>query len=132
MRRSFSGFDAGSGLIEAMLHSRQGLAIRQSQQPARRAMFERCVQRAVPDAGSDTRTRLAATLQLLYSATAWDQLRAFWGMDAAAAADTVELAIRVVLAGARQETTRGTTRARSARGAGRARRAIEATESEEK
>lgn len=106
MRRSFAGFDAGAGLIEAMLHSPQGLAIRQSQQTARRAMFERCARSAVPGVGEETCTSLAAMLQLLYSATAWDQLRSFWGMDVDAAADLVENAIRLLLAGARQETQR--------------------------
>ncbi len=115
MRRSFTGFDAGAGLIEAMLHSPQGLAIRQSQQTVRRAMFERCARSAVPGAGDDTCTSLAATLQLLYSATAWDQLRSFWGMDAEAGADLVENAIRLLLAGARQETQRAANRARSSR-----------------
>jgi AcrR family transcriptional regulator len=103
MRRSFAGFDAGAGLIRAMLHSRQGLEIRRSRQSGRRAMFERCVDQAVPDAGKELRTRLAATLQLLYSATAWDQLHSFWGMDAHAAADTIETAIRLLLAGAGQD-----------------------------
>lgn len=101
MRRSFTGFDTGAGLIEAMLHSPQGLAIRQSQQTARRAMFERCARSAVPAASEETCTSLAAMLQLLYSATAWEQLRSFWGMDAQTAADVVESAIRLLLAGAR-------------------------------
>ena len=117
MRRSFAGFAAGATLIQAMLHSRQGLAIRQSRQPGRRAMFERCVSVAVPGADAELRTRLAATLQLLYSATAWEQLCGFWEMDAEASADTVETAIRLLLAGARQDTGRAIKRARSSRGA---------------
>lgn len=117
MRRSFAGFDAGAPLILAMLHSRQGLAIRQTQQPARRDMFERCVREAVPEVGPELRTRLAATLQLLYSATAWEQLRGFWAMDAQAGAATVETAIRLLLAGARQDAKGTSTRARSSRSA---------------
>jgi AcrR family transcriptional regulator len=127
MRRSFAGFDAGASLIEAMLHSRQGLAIRQAQQPARRAMFERCARQAVPGVNAQMRARLAATLQLLYSATAWDQLRAFWDMDADAAADTVETAIRLVLAGARQQTGHDTRRRHPSRARGTAPRATEET-----
>ena len=68
-------------------------------------MFDRCVRSAVPGATPDTRRRLAAILQLLYSATAWDQLRSFWDMDADAAADVVETGIRLVLAGARHPAT---------------------------
>src|SRR5580700_10545912 len=43
MRRSFAGFDAGAPLIQAMLHSPQGLEVRMGQQEKRRAMFEACV-----------------------------------------------------------------------------------------
>jgi AcrR family transcriptional regulator len=115
MRRSFAGFDTGAGLIEAMLHSPQGLAIRQSQQPARRAMFERCARAGVPGASDETCARLAAMLQLLYSATAWEQLRSFWGTDADTSADIVQDAIRLLLAGAREQATSTTTRARPSR-----------------
>ena len=101
MRNSFKGFDDGAPLIQAMLHSRQGLEIRQKQQPVRRAMFEACIEAAAPQAPPLIRTRAAAALQVLYSATAWEMLRSFWGMDAVQAADTVELAIRAMLAGLR-------------------------------
>ena len=101
MHASFKGFDAGAPLIQAMLHSRQGLAIRIKQQPARRKMFEECIEVAVPQAPPQVRARAAAALQVLYSATAWESLRSFWGMDAAQAADTIELAMRAMLAGLR-------------------------------
>jgi hypothetical protein len=45
------------------------------------------------------RERAAAALQVLYSAPSWDLLRTFWHMDASQAADTIELAIRSLLAG---------------------------------
>jgi hypothetical protein len=62
-------------------------------------MFTACVQAAVPEAPAEVRERAAAALQVLYSAPSWDLLRTFWQMDAAQAADTVELAIRSLLAG---------------------------------
>jgi AcrR family transcriptional regulator len=101
MRNSFKGFDAGAPLIQAMLHSSQGLEVRLRQQAERRAMFEACVEDAVPEAPAQIRTRAAAALQVLYSASAWELLRTFWGMDAAQSADTIELAIRALLAGLR-------------------------------
>jgi AcrR family transcriptional regulator len=101
MRTSFTGFDMGAPLIQAMLHSRQGLEIRLQQQAERRVMFETCIEDAVPDAPPVIRTRAAAALQVLYSAAAWEFLRSFWGMDAVQAADAVELAIRALLAGLR-------------------------------
>jgi AcrR family transcriptional regulator len=99
MRESFAGFDAGAPLIQAMLHSPQGLEVRRSQQPARRAMFQACVDSAVPGAPPEVRDRAAAVLQVLYSAVSWDLLRSFWNMDAAEAADTIGLGIRCLLSG---------------------------------
>jgi AcrR family transcriptional regulator len=104
MRESFAGFDADAPLVQAMLHSPQGLDVRRGQQPARRAMFEACVDSAVPGAPPQVRERAAAVLQVLYSAASWDLLRSFWDMDAVAAADTVELGIRCLLSGLSQQT----------------------------
>jgi AcrR family transcriptional regulator len=108
MRSSFAGFDAGAPLIEAMLHSRQGLDVRLGQQPQRRAMFEACVDDAVPGAPPEVRLRAAAALQVLYSAPSWELLRAFWGMDASQAAEVIEQAIRSLLAGLQVRTADGT------------------------
>jgi AcrR family transcriptional regulator len=99
MRRSFAGFDASAPLIQAMLHSPQGLQVRLRQQAARQAMFRACVDATVPEAAPAARGRAAAALQVLYSAPSWELLRTFWGMDADQAADTIELAIRSLLAG---------------------------------
>jgi AcrR family transcriptional regulator len=109
MRDSFTGFDAAAPLIQAMLHSPQGLDVRRRQQPTRRAMFEACVDSAVPGTPPLVRERAAAVLQVLYSAASWDLLRGFWDMDATEAADTIELGIRSLLTGlglhARGQTT---------------------------
>jgi AcrR family transcriptional regulator len=101
MRRSFAGFDAGAPLIQAMLHSQEGLDVRLRQQPARQSMFEACVDQASPGLDPQTRRRAAAALQVLYSATAWDQLRSFWGMTGSEAADVIEMAIRSLFVGLR-------------------------------
>jgi len=100
VHRSFAGFDAGAPLIQGMLHSRQGLAVRLRQQPERRAMFEACAAAALPDASPAVRLDVAAALQVLYSAPTWETLRTFWGMDGARAAAVVASAIRALLAGA--------------------------------
>jgi hypothetical protein len=109
MRESFAGFDAGAPLIQAMLHSPQGLEVRRRQQPARRAMFETSVDSAVPGLPPDVRDRAAAALQVLYSAASWDLLRSFFDMDAAEAADTIGLGIRCLLSGLRLEAGQKTT-----------------------
>jgi AcrR family transcriptional regulator len=101
MHRSFAGFDAGAPLIQAMLHSPQGLEVRLAQQADRRAMFEACVESAVPGLPPETRLRAAAALQVLYSAPSWELLRSFWGLDGSQAAEVVELALRSLLGGLR-------------------------------
>jgi AcrR family transcriptional regulator len=109
MRESFAGFDADAPLIQAMLHSPQGLDVRRRQQSARRAMFEACIDSAVPGAPPQVRDRAAASLQVLYSAASWDLLRSFWDMDAAEAADVIDLGIRSLLSGLRLHVHRPAT-----------------------
>jgi len=101
MRESFAGFGADAPLIQAMLHSPQGLQVRRRQQPMRRAMFQACVDSAAPGAPPQVRDHAAAALQVLYSATAWDLLRSFLDMDDTEAGDAIELAIRSLLSGLR-------------------------------
>ena len=101
MRESFAGFGADASLIQAMLHSPQGLQVRRRQQPVRRAMFQACVDSAVPGAPPQVRDHAAAALQVLYSAASWDLLRSFLDMDDTEAADAIELAIRSLLSGLR-------------------------------
>lgn len=108
MRESFAGFGAAAPLIQAMLHSPQGLDVRRRQQPMRRAMFEACVDSAVPGAPPQVRDRAAAVLQVLYSSASWDLLRSFWDMDATEAADTIELGIHSFLSGLRLHARRQT------------------------
>jgi AcrR family transcriptional regulator len=114
MRASFAGFDANAPLIQAMLHSPQGLDVRRRQQPMRRAMFEACVDSVVPGTPPQVRHRAAAVLQVLYSAAAWDLLRSFWEMDATDAADAIDLGIRSLLTGLRLDVGRETASQRAA------------------
>lgn len=109
MQESFAGFDADAPLIQAMLHSPQGLDVRRRQQPVRRAMFEACVDSAVPGVPPPVRERAAAVLQVLYSAASWDLLRSFWDMDATEAADVIDLGIRSLLSGLRLHVRRPAT-----------------------
>jgi AcrR family transcriptional regulator len=113
MRRSFAGFDAGAPLIRAMLHSPEGLNVRLRQQPARRAMFESCVEQAVPGVSAQTRRRAAAALQVLYSAASWDLLRSFWDMTASESAEVVELAIRSLFDGLQAHVQAPTSKRRN-------------------
>ena len=106
MRESFAGFGADAPLIQAMLHSPQGLDVRRRQQPIRRAMFQACIDSAVPGMPPPVRDRAAAVLQVLYSAMSWDLLRSFWDMDSAEAAEAIELGIRCFISGLPSQVSR--------------------------
>lgn len=66
-------------------------------------MFEACAGSVVPGAPPQVRMRVAAVLQVLSAAPSWELLRNFWEMDAAEAADTIELGIRGLLDGLRAQ-----------------------------
>ena len=102
MRASFAGFDAQAPLVQAMLHSRQGLELRLRPNADRQAMFARCLAEAVPGLDAETSRKATAAVQILYSATAWESLRNFWGMEGNEAAEVVELALSSMFEGLRR------------------------------
>jgi AcrR family transcriptional regulator len=101
MREWFASFDRDATLIRAMLRSPDGLDMRRREERRIQDMFRACVDAAVPGAPDDVAARAAAALLVLSSSTTWDMLRSFKNMDATAAADVVELAIRSLLDGLR-------------------------------
>jgi len=104
MKRSFAGFEANTGLVEAMLSSRQGMSLRLRGNDARRKMMLRCVDAAVPGLEARVLHRAAAAAQVLYSAPSWQMLRTFWGMDAVEASAVVEQALSALAQGLRRRT----------------------------
>jgi AcrR family transcriptional regulator len=106
VRRTFPGFDEMAPVIRELLITPDGLAARLSGNERRRAAAEDVVRREAPGLDVADARRVAAVLQLLTSAAAWQSLRDYWDMDGPEAAETSALAIRLVLAGARHERAR--------------------------
>jgi AcrR family transcriptional regulator len=104
VRRSFAGFDELAPVIRGLLAAPDGLWARLSDNDERRRAATSVVRHAAPGLGRTTERRLAATVQLLTSAAAWQSLRDYWEMDGAEAATTVALAVELLLDGAASRT----------------------------
>jgi AcrR family transcriptional regulator len=103
---TFHGFEQHANLVIEMLHSKHGLEIRLRTNDRRRAMFERVARAELPDADEQTIRRAAAAAQVLYSGSAWHDLRDYWDMDADESAAAISLAIEALFAGLRSSTAR--------------------------
>jgi AcrR family transcriptional regulator len=107
VRAVFPGFDGLAPVIRELLASPEGRLARLGANPARqRAALALVGHEAAGLAPAEAR-RVAAVMQLLTSASTWQSLRDYWGMDGAEAAETAVLASELLLAGAR---ARGATR----------------------
>lgn len=102
VRRAFVGFDEVAAVVRELLAAPEGLAARLAEGPDRQRAATTLVETEAPGLDPTTRRRVAAAVQLLTSAAAWQGLRDHWGMDGTEAGETAALAIDLLLAGARQ------------------------------
>jgi AcrR family transcriptional regulator len=109
VRRTFLGFDELEPVIRGLLAAPDGLWVRLSDNDARRRGATTVVRNTAPGLGRATERRVAATVQLLTSAAAWQSLRDYWDMDGNEAANTITLALELLLDGAAARTRRRTT-----------------------
>lgn len=68
---------------------------------ARRQAAIEVVRNEVPGLDRDLTERVAAAVQVLTVAATWQSLHEYWDLDGQGAAETVALAIQLVLEGAR-------------------------------
>ena len=101
VRRTFPTFDEHEAVIRELLQAPEGLAARLADNEQRRAAARELVAVEAPGLPRRRARQVAAVVQLLSSATAWQSLRDYWEMDGAEAAEAAALAIELVLAGAR-------------------------------
>ena len=111
VRTTHPGFERLAPVIRELLSSRDGLAVRLTANDQRRQSAIAAVRSSAPDLDPVEVPRVAAALQLLTSAAAWQTLHVYWGMDGTEAGETAALAIELLLAGARarHEPSGGTT-----------------------
>ncbi len=101
VRLLFPGFDALAPVVRELLASPEGRLARLAANPARQRAALALVEREAAGLAPVQHRRVAAVLQLLTSASTWQSLRDYWGMDGAEAAEAAVLASDLMLAGAR-------------------------------
>lgn len=102
VRKVFPGFDAIAPVIHELLIAPEGLAARRANLAERRKAALQIVRSEAPTLDRRAAKRVAAILQLLTSAAAWQTLRDYWDMDGEEAGETAAFAIELLLAGARR------------------------------
>jgi len=102
VRRVFPGFDELAPVIRELLIAPEGLLARLSNQADRQQAALAVVAAEAPDLDPARARRVAAAVQLLTTAAAWQTLRDYWDMDGEEAAETAALAVELLLDGARR------------------------------
>lgn len=97
VRQAFPVFDAMAPVIRELLRAPEGLAARLAENDDRKEAARELVRTELPDADPKAARRLAAVVQLLSSAAAWQSLHDYWDMDGTEAAEAAALAINVLL-----------------------------------
>jgi len=93
----FAGFDRIAPQIVASITTPQGREMRASLNAERREGFLAIAEEAAPGLSTSRKREVAAILQLLHSAYAWDSLREQWDMSGEAAGKAAKWAIETLL-----------------------------------
>ena len=102
VRRVFPGFDTIAPVIRELLVAPEGLLARLSDIARRQRVAVALVRAEAPGLDRAGTRRVAAAVQLLQTAAAWQTLRDYWDMDGTEAGETSALAIELLLEGARR------------------------------
>jgi len=100
VRRAFPTFDEVAPVVRELLVAREGLPARLADNDRRQRAALDLVRHHVRKADPTTARRLAAVVQLLTSAAAWQSMRDYWQFDGAEAAEASALAIDLLLSAA--------------------------------
>lgn len=101
IRTVFPGFDEIGPVIRELMTAQEGREARLANKDQRQAAAMALVAAEQLDLDGTDLRRIAAITQLLAAASTWETLRDFWDMDGAEAAETVALAIDLIVEGAR-------------------------------
>ena len=101
VRRAFPGFEEIAPVIRELLVAPEGLKARLGELEQRQAAAVRLVEHGAPGLDAASTRRVAAAIQLVSTAAAWQTLHDYWQMDGAEAGETAALAIDLLMEGAR-------------------------------
>jgi AcrR family transcriptional regulator len=103
VRRAFPTFDEVAPVVRELLVDGEGLPARLADNDRRQRAALDLVRHHVRKADPTTVRRLAAVVQLLTSAAAWQSMRDYWQFDGAEAAEASALAVDLLLSAASQK-----------------------------
>jgi AcrR family transcriptional regulator len=104
VRRAFPVFDEVAPLVRELLAAHDGLPARLADNDRRQRAALDLIRHHAPAADPSTARRLAAVVQLLTSAAAWQTMRDYWGFDGPEAAEASALAIDHLLTSAAESS----------------------------
>ena len=96
-RQAFPLFDAHEQVMRAALHSRTGREMRMGMVATRRKNFAAALGPALASLPPDQARKVGALAHLLYSASAWEVLKDYGGLDGAQAGETASWALELIL-----------------------------------
>ncbi len=99
-RKAFPLFDAHETAIRGAIHSRTGREMRAGTIPDRRREFSAALAPALDKLPAEERPKIEALAHLLYSASAWEVLRDYGGLDGSEAGEAASWALELILSAA--------------------------------
>ncbi|QIB35581.1 TetR/AcrR family transcriptional regulator [Ancylobacter pratisalsi] len=106
--RLFASLDGIEGVVRASHSSAAGRDMRLRANAERQAAFRKSLSALTAGLPPERARQLEASVQLLFSATAWQTMKDYWGLSGKDAGEAAAWAIRALLTAARAET--GNTR----------------------
>jgi AcrR family transcriptional regulator len=99
----FASLDSIAGIVRAAHASGAGQEMRLQVNPQRQRAFRNSLSKISADIDPKMARRLEAVVQLLFSATAWQMMRDYWGFTGREAGEAAAWAIGALIDAARQE-----------------------------
>lgn len=99
----FTALDKIEGIVRASHSSSAGRHMRLQANAERQAAFEKSLAGITADLPPDRAKEFLASVQLMFSATAWQTMKDYWGLTGEEAGKATEWAIRALLDAARTE-----------------------------
>lgn len=93
----FEALEGIAGIVRASHASAAGRAMRMRANPERQAAFRASLAQVTATLDPVRARQLEALVQLLFSATAWQSMKDYWGLDGRAAGEAVAWAIATLL-----------------------------------
>ncbi len=99
-RQAFPLFDAHEAAIRGAIHSRTGREMRAGMVDDRRRAFSAALSPALATLPQGDRKKIEALSHLLYSASAWELLKDYGGLDGTEAGEAASWALELILSAA--------------------------------